>query len=171
MVTISKWVQYPELIDKLKVMLTQNLSFARIATELGHGLSRNSVIGKATREGLHHPDKAPKDTGLAQKVNHKRNRRRVHITASAGHEISVVLEKLEYITPPEDFAIPKAQRKTLLQLTETTCRFPVGEPNEPDFFFCGADVIANSPYCTHHKQRCTEPRRARPSHEFIKPQF
>jgi GcrA cell cycle regulator len=54
---------------------------------------------------------------------------------------------------PADLEIPIEQRKTLLQLTASTCRWPVGEPKESTFFFCGGAARDGEPYCTHHCRR------------------
>ena len=40
---------------------------------------------------------------------------------------------------PELIEIPIEQRKTLLQLTEKTCHWPIGDPGSADFFFCGGE--------------------------------
>src|SRR5213076_3077097 len=46
-----------------------------------------------------------------------------------------------------DAQIPIAQRRSLLALSEANCRWPVGKPGSPSFFFCGAQVLRNKPYC------------------------
>ena len=38
----------------------------------------------------------------------------------------------------------------LLDLTAATCRWPVGEPGEADFVFCGAAPFKRYPYCVGH---------------------
>ena len=38
----------------------------------------------------------------------------------------------------------------LLDLTEATCRWPVGEPDQADFAFCGAAPFKHYPYCVAH---------------------
>lgn len=41
-------------------------------------------------------------------------------------------------------------RKSLLELEENSCRWPVGEPRQKGFFFCGrpeADLAHGRPYC------------------------
>src|SRR5581483_11416960 len=48
---------------------------------------------------------------------------------------------------------PRAPRRSLLELTDATCRWPVGDPQHPEFFFCGAPPRANSPYCAAHWRR------------------
>ena len=42
---------------------------------------------------------------------------------------------------PELIEIPVEQRKTLLQLTEKTCRWPIGDPGSAEFFFCGGETV------------------------------
>jgi GcrA cell cycle regulator len=39
---------------------------------------------------------------------------------------------------------------TLLELTADTCRWPIGDPQRSDFFFCGAVPAHGQPYCGHH---------------------
>jgi GcrA cell cycle regulator len=58
---------------------------------------------------------------------------------------------------PELFEIPVEQRKTLLELNEKTCRWPVGDPGSADFFFCGGETVADLPYCTHHSRVAFQP--------------
>jgi GcrA cell cycle regulator len=60
----------------------------------------------------------------------------------------------------EDMAIPIEQRRSLMQLTDKTCRFPVGYPGSVDFFFCGAAPRDGSPYCTGHYRRTIQPMRS-----------
>lgn len=64
---------------------------------------------------------------------------------------------IEYAPIPDsldDQDIPIAQRKTLFELTAETCRFPVGQPGEGSFFFCGAPPARGLPYCAPHSDRC-----------------
>src|SRR5262245_58744773 len=45
---------------------------------------------------------------------------------------------------------PAVRPVSLLELTEKTCRWPLGDPRIPDFGFCGATPVAGQPYCVHH---------------------
>jgi hypothetical protein len=48
------------------------------------------------------------------------------------------------------------QYKSLLELTNITCRWPHGRPGTDRFFFCGApeaDLERGIPYCARHMQR------------------
>lgn len=44
----------------------------------------------------------------------------------------------------------KAKKLTLMELTERTCKWPVGDPATSDFWFCGLPVQAGKPYCEAH---------------------
>jgi len=41
----------------------------------------------------------------------------------------------------------KAKKLTLMELTERTCKWPVGDPATEDFWFCGLPVQQGKPYC------------------------
>ena len=56
-----------------------------------------------------------------------------------------------------DNVIPLGQRRTLLELTEETCRWPIGDPGQPDFFFCGGQTITGLPYCAYHSRVAYQP--------------
>ena len=44
----------------------------------------------------------------------------------------------------------KAKKLSLMELTERTCKWPVGDPATTDFWFCGLPVQAGKPYCEAH---------------------
>ncbi len=57
--------------------------------------------------------------------------------------------------PPDLHVVPTVHW-TVLTLTNETCRWPIGDPREDDFRFCGvatADLAAKRPYCFIH--HCT----------------
>ena len=49
--------------------------------------------------------------------------------------------------------IPVEKRLTLLQLNEHTCKWPIGDPLLPDFYFCGGHSDEGKPYCEFHSRR------------------
>ena len=53
--------------------------------------------------------------------------------------------------------IPIGQRRTILELTEQTCRWPIGDPGSTEFFFCGGNTIAGLPYCAYHSRVAYQP--------------
>jgi hypothetical protein len=52
-----------------------------------------------------------------------------------------------------DLGISKFQRKSLLELDNNTCRWPVGDPTHHEFFFCGAQPLPGKPFCALHCAR------------------
>jgi GcrA cell cycle regulator len=55
----------------------------------------------------------------------------------------------------------KAKRLSLMELTERTCKWPVGDPATEDFWFCGLPVQAGKPYCEAHVGVAFQPMSAR----------
>ncbi len=54
-----------------------------------------------------------------------------------------------------------ARRLDLLSLTERTCKWPIGDPAEDDFHFCGLPSVPGKPYCEHHVAVAFQPMSAR----------
>ena len=57
--------------------------------------------------------------------------------------------------------IPEKQKRTILTLTETTCRWPIGDPAAEDFHFCGGASEIGQPYCQYHSKIATQPAQPR----------
>ncbi|MCM2561510.1 GcrA cell cycle regulator [Lutimaribacter sp. EGI FJ00015] len=55
----------------------------------------------------------------------------------------------------------KAKRLNLMELTERTCKWPVGDPATPDFWFCGLPVQQGKPYCEAHVGVAFQPMSSR----------
>jgi GcrA cell cycle regulator len=62
---------------------------------------------------------------------------------------------VEMVMAPQaqELFIPVEQRLTLLQLSEHTCKWPIGDPLTPDFYFCGQHSDDGKPYCDFHSRR------------------
>ena len=95
---------------------------------------------------------------------------RVARPAVRGNTALAAAFEYEIEAEPEvvDNVIPMGQRRSLLELSESTCRWPIGDPGNADFFFCGGQPVAGLPYCAHHCRiayQLANPRRDR------KPQF
>lgn len=54
-----------------------------------------------------------------------------------------------------------AKRLSLMELTERTCKWPIGDPATPDFWFCGLPVEQGKPYCEAHVGVAFQPMSAR----------
>jgi GcrA cell cycle regulator len=55
----------------------------------------------------------------------------------------------------------KSKRLSLMQLTERTCKWPVGDPATEEFWFCGLPAAAGKPYCEAHVAVAFQPMSAR----------
>ena len=55
----------------------------------------------------------------------------------------------------------RARKLTLMELTERTCKWPIGDPATEDFWFCGLPCIAGKPYCEAHLGVPFQPMSAR----------
>ena len=131
-------------IAQLTCMWSEGLSASRIAAALG-GVSRSAVCGKVDRLGLTR-------TGGPRKARRARTaepRQRTDRRASARPNAKPSARAV--------FVIPLAQRRTFMELTEDTCRWPVGDPAAPDFFFCGGQPVVGFPYCAHHRRLAYQP--------------
>ncbi|MGF1445969.1 MAG: GcrA family cell cycle regulator [Pikeienuella sp.] len=54
-----------------------------------------------------------------------------------------------------------AKKLDLLELTERTCKWPIGDPAEDGFHFCGLPAVPGKPYCKHHVAVAFQPMSAR----------
>jgi GcrA cell cycle regulator len=55
----------------------------------------------------------------------------------------------------------KARKITLMELTERTCKWPIGDPATPNFWFCGLPTQAGKPYCEAHVGVAFQPMSSR----------
>ncbi|AMY68442.1 GcrA family cell cycle regulator [Frigidibacter mobilis] len=55
----------------------------------------------------------------------------------------------------------RARRLTLMELTERTCKWPIGDPATDDFWFCGLGSLPGKPYCEAHVGVAFQPMSAR----------
>jgi GcrA cell cycle regulator len=148
-----------ERVELLKKLWTDGLSASQIAAELG-GITRNAVIGKVHRLGLSGRAKSPSSTAPRQrKARSHSHVMRVPRPAMRGN--TALAHAYEYDVEPEpeliDNVIPIGQRRTLLELTEETCHWPIGDPGSTEFFFCGGASISGLPYCAYHSRVAYQP--------------
>ena len=130
-----------ERVALLKKLWADGLSASQIAAELG-GITRNAVIGKVHRLGLSGRAKSPSSSAPRPRKARSSGMMRVPRSSMRGN--TALAYDYEVEPEPELIEIPLEQRKTLLQLTEKTCRWPIGDPGSAEFFFCGGET-ANEP--------------------------
>ena len=142
-----------ERTDTLKAEWLAGTSASKIAAKLG-GISRSGVIGKAHRLKLNaRPIGGP--SGPRPKKERTRSvaqRRPLQPRFAPFYRILEAAGEPDAIPEPpiDDLAIPAHQRRSLLELNATTCRWPIGTPGTKEFFFCGGPAVQGCPYCTGH---------------------
>src|SRR3977135_3167960 len=152
-----------ERVETLKKLWADGLSASQIAAELG-GITRNAVIGKVHRLGLSGRAKSPSSSApRPRKARAHTHLMRVSRPAIRGNTALAHSYDFEQEPEPElvDNVIPLGQRRTILQLTEDTCRWPIGDPGSADFFFCGGQTVTSLPYCAYHSRVAYQPSNVR----------
>lgn len=152
-----------ERVESLKKLWSEGLSASQIAAELG-GITRNAVIGKVHRLGLSGRAKSPSASAprprKARAHAHSHTQMmRVSRPTIRGNTALAHAYDFEQEPEPElvDNIIPLGQRRTILELTEETCRWPIGDPGSTEFFFCGGHAGTGAPYCTYHSRVAYQP--------------
>src|SRR5579883_491142 len=128
-----------ERVENLKKLWGEGLSASQIAAELG-GITRNAVIGKVHRLGLSGRAKSTSSaTPRPRKARTPSHMLRIGRATVRGNTALAHAYEIEAEVEPEliENIIPIGQRRTILELNEQTCRWPVGDPGSGDFFFCG----------------------------------
>lgn len=167
-----------ERVEKLKKLWADGLSASQIAAQLG-GVSRNAVIGKVHRLSLPGRAKsggassaartkratsAPRAPNYASRVGTRTVARSAGATALK-EDLSVEAYQEIHTRPAENVVVPISRRLALTELTERTCKWPIGDPLQEEFHFCGNDSGDATPYCTYHARLAFQPsserRRAR----------
>jgi GcrA cell cycle regulator len=148
-----------ERVELLKKLWSDGLSASQIAGELG-GITRNAVIGKVHRLGLSGRAKSPSTaTPRPRKPRSASHMMRVPRGSIRGNTALAHAYELDIEPEPEliENIIPIGQRRTILELTEETCRWPIGDPGSTEFFFCGGHTLNGLPYCAYHSRVAYQP--------------
>jgi GcrA cell cycle regulator len=150
-----------ERVELLKKLWTDGLSASQIAAELG-GVTRNAVIGKVHRLGLSGRGQ-PTSSIKRQRRTHSSGIRRVRQMISVGN-LALKADAMAEAEPQprRNVVVPIPRKLSIFQLTERTCKWPLGDPGHEDFHFCGHDSLENLPYCEYHAgvaYQAPDPRR------------
>ena len=148
--TPSKQLWTPADDAILRSAVEKELSASKIATLFDPPKTRSAVAGRALRLNL-------------QLLGHKR-------------KVTVKQVSLGAIAIPGPLSSKAASPRrehhavqiTLVQLSNKTCKWPMGDPAKAGFGFCGRHPREGSPYCEIHAQMAYQPRRGRSgSDKFI----
>lgn len=148
----------PSVVDKLRVHWTRGLSGAECAAainkEFNTHYTRNAAISKLFRIGLiGNGRKRRRSIGTSHVVSRIDAVKTKQIIAARQTAIATAKAAIPVPIIENREEAPLTQRKTILELDNTHCRWPYGHPGEAGFFYCGApdaDVIEHRPYCAFH---------------------
>ena len=175
----ANWTE--DRVELLRKLWTDGLSASQIAAQMG-GVSRNAVIGKVHRLKLSGRGKttssAPRVKKTAAPASTARSSGPVGRGSAGGgggaggrvsshtHAIGSTALKADYQVDAVSARVlefvpalvaPEPKRIALTELSERTCKWPLGDPLAQDFAFCGHDSGDNGPYCQFHAKLAYQP--------------
>jgi GcrA cell cycle regulator len=176
-----------ERVELLSRLWLDGRSASQIAAALGGGLTRNAVIGKVHRLGLAGrvkagaPERASEDgeadsAGMAGEVAAASRRAApragvaaatMMTTARAVHgNTALAVAEARAEAPltaraPEEVVVPLSLKVTIVELRESMCKWPLGDPSSSDFRYCGSPSHSGTPYCQYHGKLAYQPAQDR----------
>ena len=140
----------PERERKLKALWKKGHTASQIAVMIGD-TTRNAVIGKAHRLNLEARSTSKKySTTPKPKLENYVEIKQEKLSRKARFRSLLLDKNFEPENP-----------KKLTELTDDTCRWPIGHPYEKDFYFCGRKPLEKFPYCKLHILYAFQPKNAK----------
>ena len=138
----------PEKVDKLKELWGKGNNTASQIAEIIGGVSRNAVIGKAHRLNL-----SAKLKTRSVNTNNLRNKQDLTKVSKAKKT-----RRLKFQSLLLDKNFEPAKNLTLEELTDETCKYMEGHPDEKNSSFCGRKNVEKFSYCPLHLMMIFQPK-------------
>jgi GcrA cell cycle regulator len=158
-------------VEILKKLWTEGLSASQIAKQLG-GVTRNAVIGKVHRLGLAGraapsrpvkrisvPIARPRPAPLSDQVVAAAKAARLAEIARAESAAQAARAPMPAFNPVKPKPRPTRDGEIIgvLQLGAHMCKWPIGDPGDVDFGFCGSHCEGSAVYCEEHAAIAFQP--------------
>ena len=141
-----------ENTKKLRDLWKKGFTASQIAALIS-GKSRNAIIGRAHRLNLESRAKSKKTTLKIKVENDNISEVKTQKLGRKARFKALILDR--------NFE-PENPIYNLENLTDETCRYPLGHPkNDPSFHFCGRKPFDKSVYCRLHLILCFQPKNAK----------
>ena len=141
---MSTWDESREA--KLKELWEKGHTASQIAEILG-GTTRNAVIGKAHRLKLAGRVQSKKPDKQKRQVENLQSKEEKYVSRRARFKSLLLDKNFEPENP-----------KKLEELDDKNCRWPIGHPDQKDFYFCGRTPIEGFSYCKLHVLYAFKPK-------------
>ncbi len=135
--------------SQLKQLWAEGHTASQIARMIGDGISRNAVIGKAHRLNL--AGRTQSRMISSPRINNNKQAPKKGVITRTRRPRGLRAIVIEKDFEPEN-------PTSLEHLTDKTCRWPVGHPDEKDFYFCGRNPMEDRIYCKLHVLHAYQPR-------------
>lgn len=151
-----------ERVELLKKLWIDGLSASQIAAQLG-GVTRNAVIGKVHRLNLSGRAKpastAPRPRKAGRVVGAPRPSARAFVAGNTALKIHAppAPRRVPNPVPIEDLVVPISLNVSLMELNDSMCKWPIGDPTAENFCFCGHRNFNGLPYCEYHSRIAYQP--------------
>lgn len=155
-----------ERVAELKKLWAEGHSASQIAKRLGN-VTRNAVIGKVHRLGL--SGRATPSRPVKRPPRLARPKPQ-HVARQTGTSSAAPSQNTPQETAPvpvirevnvEPQRLPNGDMVTVMTVKDSMCKWPVGDPADPAFGFCGHATHEGAPYCTEHARLAFQPARKR----------
>ena len=149
-----------ERVEELKKLWSEGLSASQIAKQLG-GVTRNAVIGKVHRLGLSGRATPSRPARRTVKPSRPRTPAATTAPARAVARPAPSAPPAASPAPVEPAVLPSGEFATVLTLRESMCKWPIGDPSQSEFRFCGRKADTGQAYCHAHSDMAYQPSQKR----------